>query len=83
MQKEYPFLQFFRAVIALEEGRIEPRLSYVTGFEPWGWLPGTEIYIDDVERTIFTVISRIILISLVFRMLSLAMVFGSMAKWVP
>jgi len=26
-----------------------PKLSYVKGFEPWGWIIGTGIYIDDVE----------------------------------
>jgi methyl-accepting chemotaxis protein len=27
------------------------KLSYVKGFEPWGWVIGTGIYIDDVEAT--------------------------------
>jgi methyl-accepting chemotaxis protein len=26
-----------------------PKLSYVQGFEPWGWVIGSGIYIDDVE----------------------------------
>jgi len=26
-----------------------PKLSYVKGFEPWGWVIGTGIYIDDVD----------------------------------
>ena len=26
-----------------------PKISYVKGFEPWGWIIGTGIYIDDVE----------------------------------
>jgi methyl-accepting chemotaxis protein len=26
-----------------------PKLSYVKGFEPWGWIVGTGIYIDDVD----------------------------------
>jgi methyl-accepting chemotaxis protein len=26
-----------------------PKLSYVQGFEPWGWVIGTGIYIDDVD----------------------------------
>ena len=28
-----------------------PKLSYVKGFEPWGWILGTGIYIDDVDAT--------------------------------
>jgi len=26
-----------------------PKLSYVKGFEPWGWIVGTGIYIDDIN----------------------------------
>jgi len=26
-----------------------PKISYVSGFEPWGWVVGSGIYIDDVE----------------------------------
>jgi signal transduction histidine kinase/DNA-binding response OmpR family regulator len=27
-----------------------PKISYVKGFEPWGWIFGTGIYIDDVDK---------------------------------
>ncbi|MDD2885910.1 MAG: methyl-accepting chemotaxis protein [Dechloromonas sp.] len=30
-----------------EEG--VPKISYVTGFQPWGWVIGSGIYIDDVD----------------------------------
>ncbi len=26
-----------------------PKISYVKGFEPWGWIVGTEIYMDDAD----------------------------------
>lgn len=29
--------------------RLEPKESYVKGFEPWGWIVGTGVYIDDVN----------------------------------
>ena len=32
--------------------RLEPKESYVKGFEPWGWIIGTGIYIDDVHQEI-------------------------------
>ena len=32
--------------------RIEPKLSYVRGFEPWGWVIGTGIYVEDVDAEI-------------------------------
>ena len=28
----------------------EPKLSYATLFAPWGWVIGTGIYIDDIDR---------------------------------
>jgi PAS domain S-box-containing protein len=30
--------------------RIVPKISYVRGFEPWGWIIGTGIYIEDVRE---------------------------------
>ncbi|MBF0284194.1 MAG: cache domain-containing protein [Magnetococcales bacterium] len=27
-----------------------PKISYVKGFEPWGWVIGSGIYVDEVER---------------------------------
>ncbi len=35
-------------------GRSEPvpKLSYIKQFEPWGWIVGTGIYLDDVEQAI-------------------------------
>lgn len=35
-----------------DSSRIVPKLSYVKGFEPWGWIVGTGIYLDGVEREI-------------------------------
>lgn len=29
--------------------KIVPKLSYVKGFEPWGWIIGTGLYIEDVN----------------------------------
>ena len=50
-----------------DPNRIVNKLSYVKLFEPWGWIVGTGIYLDDVEREIaavtrtFTAISLVIL----------------------
>ena len=27
-----------------------PKISYVVGFDPWGWVIGSGIYVDDVNR---------------------------------
>ena len=29
-----------------------PKVSYVAGFEPWGWIVGTGIYVDDVDAAV-------------------------------
>jgi methyl-accepting chemotaxis protein len=29
-----------------------PKLSYVAGFAPWGWVVGTGIYVDDVDAVV-------------------------------
>jgi len=30
-----------------------PKISYVQGFKPWGWIVGTGIYIEDVDNELF------------------------------
>lgn len=43
--------------------RIVPKLSYVRLFEPWGWIIGTGIYIDDVKTEIRKIERRALMIS--------------------
>jgi signal transduction histidine kinase len=33
-----------------DPGKIVPKISYVKGFSPWGWIIGTGIYIEDVRQ---------------------------------
>lgn len=35
-----------------ETGRIVPKLSFVKVFRPWGWILGTGVYMEDVEKDI-------------------------------
>ena len=59
------FTEFAQLVEAEDEGyldyvwqwfddpdRLEPKESYVKGFEPWDWVIGTGLYIDDVQAEI-------------------------------
>ncbi len=32
-----------------EKNRLEPKLSYVAEFKPWGWIVGTGIYVNDIK----------------------------------
>jgi PAS domain S-box-containing protein len=43
---------------------IVPKLSYVKEFEPWGWIIGTGIYIEDVKKEIVSLTRRLLTISL-------------------
>ena len=43
--------------------KIVPKMSYIKGFEPWGWIVGTGIYIDDVHAEITAIRNKLSLIS--------------------
>jgi signal transduction histidine kinase len=38
-----------------DSDRIVPKISYVKSFEPWGWIVGTGIYVEDVRAEILTI----------------------------
>jgi len=48
-----------------DPNRIVPKLSYVKSFEPWGWIIGTGIYLEDVRAEIASVRRKLTVISLV------------------
>lgn len=35
-----------------DPGRLVPKESYIKGFQPWGWIIGTGIYVEDVKQEI-------------------------------
>ncbi|MFO7524015.1 MAG: DUF294 nucleotidyltransferase-like domain-containing protein [Ignavibacteriaceae bacterium] len=55
--------------------RIVPKLSYVKKFEPWGWVIGTGIYIEDVKEEIAQIEKNIITISILITALSSVFLF--------
>lgn len=68
-----PFVEFVQAVRDRSSGyvtyvwqwqddpeRLEAKESYVRGFEPWEWIIGTGLYVDDVNREIATITGRMI-----------------------
>ena len=44
--------------------RIVPKISFVKGFEPWGWIVGTGIYVEDVRNEIASITRTLTLICL-------------------
>ncbi len=43
----------------------QPKLSYVTGFEPWGWVIGTGVYIDDLQAQLWESARNVIIAALI------------------
>ncbi|MEE4137354.1 MAG: HD domain-containing phosphohydrolase [Desulforhopalus sp.] len=44
--------------------KMAPKMSYIKGFEPWGWIIGTGMYIEDVQAEIGTIGKKLTAISL-------------------
>ncbi len=40
--------------------QVVPKISYVRGFEPWGWIIGTGIYVEDVRADIASITHRML-----------------------
>lgn len=48
-----------------DASKIVPKLSYVKGFEPWQWIIGTGIYLEDVAEEIKILKRRLLTVSFV------------------
>ncbi len=53
-----------------------PKLGYSTFFEPWGWMVGTGVYIDDIDKMYNAALREILLISGFVLLLSGAITFA-------
>lgn len=42
-----------------------PKISFVKGFEPWGWIIGTGIYVDDVDKIFWKEASKFGIIAVI------------------
>lgn len=56
-----------------ETDRLEPKESYIRIFEPWGWIIGTGIYVNDVQAEIAALRSYVVQISGVVLFIVLAL----------
>lgn len=74
---KYPFVEFVEIVQQQGAGyvdylwqwkddpvKISRKKSYVKGFEPWGWIIGTGMYVDDVHVEIARIRTKLTLISM-------------------
>ncbi|MCP4352375.1 MAG: response regulator [Desulfobacterales bacterium] len=48
-----------------DPNRIVPKLSYVKVFEPWGWVIGTGLYLEDVHAEITAITRKLVIICLI------------------
>lgn len=48
-----------------DAGRLAPKQSYVQLFEPWGWIVGTGLYIEDVQVEMEALTGKVIRVSVV------------------
>jgi PAS domain S-box-containing protein len=55
--------------------RIVPKLSYVRGFEPWGWVIGTGIYIEDLREEIHDLTLSLVYASIAILLLLASLLF--------
>jgi len=55
--------------------QLQDKVSYVERFEPWGWIIGTGVYIDDMEADLADIRRRLILGGLVMTALASGMAF--------
>ncbi len=47
-QKEGGFVEY--QWLKPTSGSLSPKISYAKSFEPWGWMVGTGVYLDEVEK---------------------------------
>jgi PAS domain S-box-containing protein len=72
IQGGFPFIAMVETAMAKGEGyvdyywqwkdaphRIAPKISYVKLFEPWGWIVGTGIYVEDIQKEVGLVTGEI------------------------
>jgi PAS domain S-box-containing protein len=62
-----------------DESHVVPKLSYVKGFAPWGWIVGTGIYIEDVREEIRQVTRQVLWVSVGISAV-IAVLLGQLAR---
>ncbi len=56
-----------------DPARLAPKESYIRGFEPWGWILGTGIYIEDVQQEIARIERNLVYASIAISVLLAAL----------
>jgi len=60
-----------------DSARVVPKLSYVKGFQPWGWVVGTGVYLNDVREEMTALTRRLLLWTLgILAAITLLLLYG-------
>ena len=57
------------------EDQIEPKISYVEGFQPWQWILGTGVYINDINEIVADTRNNILLIGVIILIIGLVLFY--------
>ena len=49
-----------------DAARIVPKISYVKSFDPWGWIVGTGVYIEDVNAAVSSFRNAVLIMTCIF-----------------
>lgn len=63
-----------------DAAKIVPKISYVKAFDPWDWVIGSGIYVEDVNAAVAKTRNQVILVSILVALLSVAVVY--LMSWV-
>jgi methyl-accepting chemotaxis protein len=58
-----------------DKTRMEPKLSYVKAFTPWGWIIGTGIYTNDVQEQVGSLRNQLLIVIIPIALLLLAVLY--------
>lgn len=60
-----------------DDTKLSPKISFVKGFAPWGWIVGSGIYIDDVDAEFYASAVKFLIAIVV-----IILVLGALAYWI-
>jgi PAS domain S-box-containing protein len=58
-----------------DPSRTEKKISYVMAYKPWGWIIGTGVYVDDIERSLADLDRKVALTGVVISVLAGGLAF--------
>ncbi len=73
-KKKDGFYQFSRQYKS-EVTRIDPVISYVKLFEPWGWVIGTGAYLHDIKREVTRMYIKVSITTLLVVLIAMALLY--------